>query len=89
MRGGFGMSKATTVNISEFKDRFDSNYSFLYDSHDAVAGYSDALDEYDRLFAASEGFRGFVGDFGRFRADPVSSDRECVAFMFALGDMVD
>ena len=85
----------TNANIHEFARRFDENYQFLYDNYDQVAGYSDAVDEYDRLHAASESFRLFAREFCKFRAegvcsyDPISSDRECAAFMFTLSDMTD
>ena len=51
-----------------------------------VAGYYEALEEGDR-FIAEHG--DFVGEFAKYRGDLITSDREVVAFMFALDVMID
>ena len=77
------------VNIHEFAKRFRKEYSFLYDNDDNVAGYDEAVDAFDEYLKKDiGGFKKFVGEFVVFRGyDPVSSDREAAAFMFALDSM--
>lgn len=74
------------INIAEFLKRFNSEYNFLYDNMDMVAGYYEALDEFDK-FAPKN--KNFVMEFVNYRGDFISSDREAVAFMFAMDSMVD
>lgn len=78
------MKKEINIPIQKFKKEFEKEYDFLYDNYDRVAGYNDALDEYDNLLKNSENFAKFVVEFIKYRGDILSSDRECVAFMFAL-----
>ncbi len=75
----------TPINIHQFKRKFEEEYSFLYDNDDNVAGYQEAVDEFDK-FLEKQG--DFVGEFARYRGDYVSSDREAAAFMFALSSML-
>lgn len=75
------------INIHEFAERFSSNYSFLYDNNDNVAGYEEAVNAFDAMIQKSEQFKKFVGEFVKFRGDFISSDREAGAFMFALEEM--
>lgn len=72
-----------SISIDRFKQRFDEEYAFLYDHHDNVAGYDEAVDSFDE-FLKSEANTGFVRQFAAYRGDVVSSDREAAAFMFAL-----
>lgn len=74
------------INIHEFAERFKKEYKFLYDNKDMVAGYDEALEEGDK-FIAEHG--DFVGEFVKYRGDFISSDREVVAFMFALDTMMN
>lgn len=78
------MGKAANVNIGEFLERFNANYTFLYDNGDNVAGYGEAVDAFDR-FVSSHG--DLVGEFAAYRGDLVSSDRDAAAFMFALSEV--
>lgn len=72
------------VPIQKFKKEYYEEYDFLYDHRDNVAGYNEALKTFDTLFEQNQNFKDFVIEFGEYRKDPISSDRECVAFMFAL-----
>lgn len=74
------------INIDKFTERFNKEYKFLYDNEDIVAGYNEALNEGDK-FIAEHG--DFVRKFIKHRGDFISSDREIVAFMFALDGMID
>lgn len=74
------------INIQKFAEQFDKEYRFLYDHDDMVAGYNEALEEGDK-FIAEHG--DFVGEFAKYRGDFISSDREVVAFMFALNEMMN
>lgn len=74
-----------SINIQKFAEQFDKEYIFLYDHDDMVAGYNEALEEGDK-FIAEHG--DFVGEFAKYRGDFISSDREVVAFMFALNEMM-
>lgn len=75
-----------SINIQKFAEQFDKEYTFLYDHDDMVAGYNEALEEGDK-FIAEHG--DFVGEFAKYRGDFISSDREVVAFMFALNEMMN
>lgn len=74
------------INIAEFLKKFNEEYEFLYDNRDIVAGYNEALDAFD-TFAVNN--KNFIMEFVEFRKDFISSDREAVAFMFAMDSMVD
>ena len=76
-----------SVNIKTFLSQFRKEYNFLYDNYDRVAGYSEAVEEFDARMASSENFRNFVGEFSSYRGDFISSDREAAAFMFAMESM--
>lgn len=69
------------MNINSFLEKFNSEYNFLYDNRDCVAGFSEAVDAFDSFL---ESHKSFVSEFVRFRGDIISSDREAAAFMFAL-----
>ena len=71
------------INICAFLEQFNREYEYLYDNHDHVAGYDEAVDSFDD-FIKSEANAGFVKEFAAYRGDIVSSDREAAAFMFAL-----
>lgn len=74
-----------SINIHEFAKKFGQEYSFLYENHDRVAGFREAVDAFDEYLANDiGGFKKFVGEFVSFRGDFISSDREAAAFMFAL-----
>lgn len=76
-----------SVNIKTFLSQFKKEYNFLYDNYDRVAGYSEAVDEFDDRIRTSENFKNFVGEFSNYRGDFISSDREAAAFMFAMESM--
>ena len=75
------------INIFEFNNQFNKEYEFLYNAHKegkCVAGYDEAVQEFDKLLLVQGKF---VGEFCRFRGDLISSDREAAAFMFAMESM--
>lgn len=78
--------KIINVNIHEFAEKFNKEYEFLYDNYDRVAGYDEAVEAFDEA-CKNEKFAAFVGEFGNYRQDFISSDREAAAFMFALESM--
>lgn len=80
--------KKITVNIHEFLRRFNDEYQFLYDSCDRVAGYQEAVDEFDFRMKNDKPFNKAVQEFVTFRQDFITSDRECAAYMFTWADMV-
>lgn len=73
------------INIEKFLKQFNKEYSFLYENHDQVAGYDEALKAGDEFISKNPDF---IGEFVRYRGDFISSDREVVAFMFALETMI-
>lgn len=75
-----------SINIHKFAEQFNKEYNFLYDHNDMVAGYHEALIEGD-IFIKKH--NDFVSEFVKYRGDIISSDREVVAFMFALSEMID
>lgn len=78
------MEVNTTINISEFEKKFNQEYNLLYENEDNVAGYREALMAFD-LFVEKN--KSFVRKFVEHRMDFISSDREAVAFMFALDSL--
>ena len=73
------------INIDNFLNKFNNEYKFLYDNNDNIVGYYDALIEGDEFIKQHSEF---VSEFVKYRGDILSSDREIVAFMFALSDFV-
>lgn len=78
------MRKEININIKVFLEKFNEEYDFLYDNYDRVAGYIEALEAGDSFI---ESHLDFVKEFNNYRGDILSSDREVVAFMFALESM--
>lgn len=80
---------AFNINIQEFKRKFDDEYEFLYNAHCngcEVAGEREALREGDEFLKTHPEF---VREFCEYRGDLITSDREVIAFMFALSSMID
>lgn len=75
-----------TANIKEFHEKFIKEYDFLYDNHDNVAGFDEAVDAFDKMLEKNASFKKFVGEFVNYRQDYISSDREAAAFMFTMED---
>ena len=72
------------LNIAAFLEKFNQEYQFLYDNHDSVAGFLDALETGNQFMYDHPDF---IAEFIRFRGEPITSDREVAAFMFALESM--
>lgn len=72
------------MNYKKLVEEFNKEYDFLYENYDRVAGYDEALYEGD-LFI--EKYPEIVNKFSKQRGDFLSSDRELVAFMFALSNL--
>jgi hypothetical protein len=81
---GIMKKKLININIKAFLEKFNEEYDFLYDNYDRVAGYTEALEAGDSFI---ESHLDFVKEFNNYRGDILSSDREVVAFMFALESM--
>ena len=69
------------IDIESFKYKFDSEYDFLYEHHDQVAGFDEAVDAFEEMLNENPDF---IGEFAMYRGDIIRSDREAAAFMFAL-----
>lgn len=80
------MPEIISINIEEFLQQFEKEYSFCYTHRDHVAGFSEAVIAFDE-FAQKQA--AFVREFVRFRGDAITSDREAAAFMFALETLMD
>lgn len=76
-----------TINYQALLDQFNKNYDFLYNSKAYVAGYDEALDYFDNTVRKNKVLSDILGRFVEFRSDFLSSDRECVAFVFSLEDL--
>lgn len=74
------------INICAFLEQITREYDYLYDHHDHVAGYGEAVDSFD-AFLKDKANVSFVREFAVYRGDVVSSDREAAAFMFALDEL--
>lgn len=80
-------TKINKINIDNFLKLFRTNYTFLYEHKNAVAGYREAVEAFDE-FVKEEKNKQFVCDFVTYRGDFISSDREAAAFMFTLCDLM-
>lgn len=69
------------IEINKFLKEFEKEYNFLYDNRDNVAGYREALEEWNSFV---ENNKVFIKEFILYRGDLLTSDREIVAFMFAM-----
>lgn len=76
-----------TINCQTLLDQFNKNYDFLYNSKAYVAGYDEALDYFDNIVRKNTALSDILRKFVEFRSDILSSDRECVAFVFSLEDL--
>lgn len=81
--------KTISISIEKFHKKFRKEYKFLYDNYDRVAGYNDAVKEFDYRLHYDSAFNRMVGEFAKYRRDFISSDREAAAFMFTWADMVE
>ena len=80
----FNNDDKSLIQLSKFNDEYD----FLYNAKSEVAGEREAVALFDDLCNNNESFLEFVREYVKSRGyDPISSDRECAAFMFALDDM--
>lgn len=70
--------------LNDVNIRMNREYTYLYNHHDKVPGYDEAVHAFD-AFAKKN--KRFIGEFIRHRGDFISSDREAAAFMFALEDL--
>lgn len=78
------------VQAQKFSDEFSRQYDFLYEAdvnNQYVAGSNEALDYFDNSMTDEE--RETLVGYTKYRHDPVSSDREAVAFMFAIDNYED
>lgn len=80
--------KIYNVNIEEFKKQFSKEYKFLYEHDNKVAGYEEAVTEFDNQIANNKSFKKFVSEYSNYIGDFISSDREAAALMFALDTMI-
>ena len=73
-----------SIPLPAFQARFAQEYNFLYDCRGNVPGYQEAVSAFATACQAPA-FMDFVRRFVQYRdGDPVSSDRECAAFMRTL-----
>ena len=72
------------INIEEFYKEFNKQYDFLYNAKSYVVGYNEALEVGDAFIKKHSNF---IREFNKYRGDILSSDREVVAFIFALDKM--
>lgn len=72
-----------TINIEQFTEEMNKEYGFLYSNYDHVAGYREALEWGDK-FLSDDSNGDFIGQLIDYRHDFISSDREVVAFAFAM-----
>ena len=62
---------------------FNKQYDFLYSKKDNVSGYHEALQWFDDNSTKKE-YKYLIDALNRQRGDYITSDREAVAFAFAL-----
>ncbi len=73
----------TTATTSPLARAFEKQYDFLYENRDNVSGYHEALQWFDENSTKQE-YQYLVDALVKQRGDFIASDREAVAFAFAL-----
>lgn len=73
--------KEYNINIYRFLKKFDKVYAFLYDCHDQVAGFQEAMSVGDWFI---NNRKEFIREFNEARGDILSSDREVAAFGYVM-----
>lgn len=79
------MTTEINIPIAEFSKAFGEAYAYCYENRDQVPGYSEALKFGDDFMKKHPDF---VAEFAKYRSDYITSDREVVAFAFALEKFV-
>ena len=74
------------INICAFLEQFNREHEYLYDHHDHVAGYDEAVDSFD-AFLKDKANASFVREFAAYRGDVVSRSREASAFIFTIDEL--
>lgn len=69
--------------IKKILNKYNQEYNFLYNNHDKVAGYEEAVRAWDEYINHPD-FRELIGKVIKARHDMFTSDREIGALMFAL-----
>lgn len=69
--------------IKKILNKYNQEYNFLYNNHDKVAGYEEAVRAWDEYINHPD-FRELIGKLIKARHDMFTSDREIGALMFAL-----
>lgn len=69
----------------DFLRKFSDVYDFLYNHHDAVAGFAEAM-EFGDWFIKNH--PAFTRNFTDYRGDILTSDREVAAYGFVLMHMI-
>lgn len=76
-----------TLNIWEFKRKFDSNYQFMLDGGNRQSGFDELVDDFENAFDRSASFRKFVRDFVGVRGDIIATSNEMAAFVLTMYDL--
>ena len=69
--------------IKKILNKYNQEYNFLYNNHDKVAGYEEAVRAWDEYINHPD-FRELIGKVIKARHDMFTSDREIGALMFTL-----
>ena len=81
--------KTISISIEKFHKKFREEYQFLYDNYDRVAGYNEAVAEFDYRMNNDPAFNRMASEFAKYRQDYITSDREAAAYMFAWAEMAE
>lgn len=77
------------MDYRKLLNRFNKNFDAIYNAQangSYMAGYDEALDYYDNVVRTNPILVNIRDEFNQVRKDILSSDRECVAFVFSLED---
>lgn len=73
--------------MEKFMEEFNKQYDFIYENEvmeNKIKGSVEALERFDNHLTELE--KEFLRNFVLFRGDFISSDREAIAFIFALNN---
>lgn len=85
--GGGKAFDFNNVDYDQILKKYSEEYDRLYNDEYNGNDYYEALDYFDNMMKDCEDFKQFVRDIVKYRGDVFSSDRECVALMFALSSL--
>ena len=83
--------KLEALPVEKIGERFENEYENLYQFHDRIAGYADAVKAGDEIMTAMHGtpLENQFRRLAEYRQDLITSDRECAALAWTFAAVID